>query len=183
MSLRVVWFFHDQRCFNYAKKTRTTLFASSFFHVSAPLSVYSANIHLLLLIGNLRLSKWGNVTIIQTSPRRPSWQGWETFMIKYWIKRILPAMKKPQECILNGYFHKSSQGISMIWLCKFDKMSSLGLRNIIAETKTIFTKWIKKYVENDFLCYTWLKRVNANDQVACNKIFDISNRLKELIFI
>jgi len=135
MSLRVVWFFHDQRCFNYAKKTRTTLFASSFFHVSAPLSVYSANIHLLLLIGNLRLSKWGNVTIIQTSPRRPSWQGWETFMIKYWIKRILPAMKKPQECILNGYFHKSSQGISMIWLCKFDKLSDLGLRKIYNSRK------------------------------------------------
>ena len=56
-------------------------------------------------------------------------------------------------------------------------------KGIIAETKTAFTKWIKKYIENDFLSYTWLKRVNANDQVACNKIFDISNRLKELIFI
>ena len=62
-------------------------------------------------------------------------------------------------------------------------MSNLGLRNIIAEIKTTSTKWIKKYIENDFLSYTWLKRVNANDQVACNKIFDISNRLKQLIFI
>ena len=145
MSLRVVWFFHDQRCFNYAKKTHTTLFASSLFHVCAPLSVYSANIHLLLLIGNLRLSKWGNVTIIQTSPRRPSWQGWETFMIKYWIKRILPAMKKPQECILNGYFHKGSQGIS-IWLCKFDKMSKIRLRitkGIIAEIKQLLRNGLR----------------------------------------
>ena len=141
MSLRMLWFFHDQRCFNYAKNTRTTLLTSSFFHVSAPLSVYSANIHLLLLIGNLRLSKWGNVTIIQTSPRRPSWQGWESFMIKYWIKRKIPAMKKPQECVLNGYCHKGSQGISMIWLCKFDEMSNLGLRitkYIIVERNIIY---------------------------------------------
>ena len=40
----------------------------------------------------------------------------------------MPAMKKPQECILNGYCHKGSQGISMIWLCKFDKLSNFHER-------------------------------------------------------